>query len=199
MIEQKRCVVCGERTCKKAHGVGCIRRHGCQGVAVLGSYGNDLRVAVLRCKRRGGKEVAAALALALAEEYSETIRQWGIQSIIPVPMHWSRRFFRGMSAADQIAESMARYFDLPYRCPLRRVVATKMQKDLPFRDRKQNVKDVFKVRRKVAGQTFLLVDDVCTTGSTLTASADCLMAAGARAVYAAVIAKADFSDERSHS
>ena len=200
MIEQKRCVTCGERSCSTVACVGCKRcRHGCRGLAVLGSYGDDLRVAVLRCKRRGGEEIASALAFVLAATYSETIRQWGVQSIIPVPMHWSRRVFRGMSAADQIAESMAKFFDLPYRCPLRRVVATKMQKDLPFQDRKLNVANVFKVRQNVVGQTFLLVDDVCTTGSTLSASAQCLMAAGAHAVYAAVIAKADFSDEGSRA
>jgi ComF family protein len=160
---------------------------------VLGSYGDQLRSAILRCKRPGGEPLVAALAGLLVARHRDTLGAWGIDLVVPVPMHWSRRMVRGVSAADELAAVIARLLRVPCRANLRRAVATRMQNELPVSQRQGNVATAFRSRGGVSSKTILVVDDVCTTGSTLAACSGCLKTAGASAVYAAVVAKADRS------
>ena len=170
-------------------------RHGCAGLAVLGGYRNDVRGAILRCKRPGGEPLVAALAGLLVARHRQTFAQWCVELVVPVPMHWSRRMVRGTSAADELAAAIAARLGLPRRPVLRRAVATRMQNELPIEQRRGNVSAAFQVRGDVRGKTILLVDDVSTTGSTLAACSHGLTAAGACDVYAAVVAKADRSSD----
>jgi predicted amidophosphoribosyltransferase len=66
-----------------------------------------------------------------------------------------------------------------------------MQNELPFDDRRGNVRGAFVASRRTAGRRILLVDDVTTTGATLAECRQALVEAGASAVYAAVVARAD--------
>lgn len=195
-IDAPRCEVCGERLTAAVACAGCRRtRHGCAGLAVLGGYRDRLRSAILRCKRPGGEPLVAALAALLVARCEATFAAWKVDLVSPVPMHWSRRMIRGTSAADELAAAVAAQLGLPCRSVLRRAVATRMQNELPVESRRGNVADVFRVRGDVASRRVLVVDDVCTTGSTLAACSRALTAAGASAVYAAVVAKADRSSD----
>lgn len=161
------------------------------GLAVLGGYGDRLREAVLRCKRPPGELLARGLADALIAVHGETFMAWGIDHVVPVPMHWYRRALRGTSAADEIAQAVAAGLRVRCERTLRRRRATRMQNELPVGERRANVRDAFALRRSVSGQRVLLVDDVCTTGATLAACRRLLSAGGAAAVYAAVVARAE--------
>jgi ComF family protein len=195
-VDTPRCDVCGERLTAAVPCAGCRRmRHGCAGIAVLGSYRDRLRSAILRCKRPGGEPLVGALAALLAARFGATFTAWRVDLVVPVPMHWSRRMVRGTSAADELAAAVAAHLGLPCRPLLRRTVATRMQNELPVESRRGNVADVFRVRGKAETRRMLVVDDVCTTGSTLAACSRALTAAGASAVYAAVVAKADRSSD----
>jgi ComF family protein len=194
--DSPRCTVCGERLGSAPACIGCRRRrHDCAGLAVLGGYRDHLRTAILRCKRPGAEPLVVALAGLLVARHHATFAAWAVDLVVPVPMHWSRRMVRGTSAADELAAAIAGRLGLPCRASLRRAVATRMQNEFPIHERRRNVADAFQPRAGVAGRTILLVDDVCTTGATLAACRQGLLAAGASGIYAAVVAKADRSSD----
>jgi len=187
-----RCLRCGtegeSEPCHSCRG----RFRDWDGIVVLGGYGGLLRQAVLRAKRPQGEDVAVAVATLLHRQHAATIAAWAPDVVVPVPMHWWRRVVRGTSAAEAIAGRLGRLAGVPVRRLLSRRRATVMQNRLPFEERRANVRDAFAAnRRGVEGMRVLLVDDVVTTGGTLSACRRTLAKAGATAVHVAVIARAD--------
>lgn len=168
------------------------------GLVVLGSYGDDLRTTVLRAKRPGAEPVAATLGRLIVRRHRDVLVAWRSAAVVPVPMHWTRRAWRGTSAAEEIAIQVAADLGLPCRRLLRRTRATPMQNELPFEERPANVRGAFRPRGGVAGLRLLLVDDVVTTGGTLSECRHALAAAGAVAVHAVAAARAERSMEMKH-
>jgi len=157
----------------------------------LGGYGDALREAVLRIKRPGAEDLARGLGTLLVDEHRAELEAARCDAVVPVPMHWWRRTLRGTSAAEEIARAVGRALRIPVATPLVRARATRMQNELPAEERPANVADAFRVRGRWTGRRLLLIDDVVTTGSTLTACSSALRAAGAAAVFGAAIARAD--------
>lgn len=185
-----RCPTCGSPTTAAAACRG-GRCRGFDGLVVLSSYADDVRRAVLATKRPGGEPTAAGLAGLLVERHRERLSGWRIDLVVPVPMHWMRRLARGANAAHSLAQGVASALALPCRPVLVRSRFTRMQNSLPPAERRANVDRAFRTVAAVAGRRVLLVDDVTTTGGTLTACRKALLAAGAGAVYAAAVARAD--------
>lgn len=187
-----RCFRCGEIA---GAGYGCPRCPragvGWRHIAILSSYAGGLREAVLRAKRPAGDGVAAALGTLVVRKHRDTLISWEVDRVVPVPMHWMRRSIRGTSAADELAKQIAGLLGLPWSRALSRHRATTMQNELPIGDRPRNVQGAFRGRRRLDGERILLVDDVVTTGATLSACSQALMAAGAATVDVAVVARAD--------
>ena len=108
-----------------------------------------------------------------------------------VPVSLRRNFERGFDQARLLAEETAKLWGLKAEPTLRKNRHTKPQSSLKNpAQRKKNVKDAYAVPRpdRVRGRRFLLIDDVCTTGSTMSAAADALMEAGAAGVVCAALA-----------
>ena len=108
-----------------------------------------------------------------------------------VPVSPRRNFERGFDQARLLAGAAAKIWGVRAEPTLRKVRHTRAQSSLDDpAARKRNVKDVYAVPRpdRVRGRRFLLIDDVCTTGSTMASAAGALMEAGAAGVVCAALA-----------
>lgn len=134
------------------------------------------------------------LALPLGERLASAI-PWDqrFDLIVPVPLHWRRRFQRGFNQAALLAASVARRYSAPVVAAVRRRRSTAAQAGLSNSKRRANVAGAFVVcrPREVAGRRILLVDDVMTTGATASACAAALKRAGARHVAVLTLARVD--------
>lgn len=111
--------------------------------------------------------------------------------VVPVPLHRLRELERGYNQAEMLARGVARTCECDLDAPrLERQRATRSQTALSRDKRWENVRDAFTASRPIDGGTWLVVDDVLTTGSTAMACAQTLKDAGADSVYIAVLALA---------
>ena len=113
-------------------------------------------------------------------------------AIVPVPLHPARQRERGFNQAALLAERVGPYLRVAVRPVLQRVRFTTTQTAFDRAERIQNLRHAFRLRQNadVRELGVLLIDDVLTTGSTLSECARVLKENGARFVYAATAARA---------
>lgn len=112
--------------------------------------------------------------------------------LVPVPLHKRRERERGFNQAFLLADQLAGQLNLPVLDCLVRKRYTKPQVNLGREDRLKNVVDVFNLKAAslpLVNQNILLIDDVYTTGATMSECAKVLRQAGAKKVYGLVLAK----------
>ena len=110
-------------------------------------------------------------------------------TLVPIPLGAKRLRSRGYNQAERLAPDLGAVRDLPVRTVLRRRRDTPSQTSLPPEQRASNVAGAFVAPAPLSG-TFVLVDDVCTTGATLAEAAAALRLAGAARVDAVTFARA---------
>lgn len=133
----------------------------------------------------------------LADWLGETMRDPRLRDrrfdlIVPVPLHPARQRERGFNQATLLAELLAPRVAVPLRPALERIRYTRTQTAYDRAERKENLRDAFRLRKNMDVRQLhvLLIDDVLTTGSTLSECARVLKEAGAISVYAATAARA---------
>ncbi len=106
-------------------------------------------------------------------------------TLVPVALHPRRLRERGFNQAELLARELARLLDAPLLTGLlRRTADTSSQVETATRaERLQNVRDAFASAGTLDGEAIVLVDDVTTTGATLSSAARVLLSAGASRVY----------------
>jgi len=163
----------------------------------FGEYEGGLRGLIHLLKYEAVLPVASVLGGMLAETIEELLPACGesVPLVAPVPLHKNKRSDRGFNQAELIARAVVR--QLPQRLELAtgilvRQRATISQVGLTREQRRENMRDAFRVhdRRRVRGCTVIVVDDVMTTGTTLSECARVLKQAGAERVLAATVARA---------
>ena len=150
-------------------------------------YGGPIADAIHRFKYRGRSELGAALGSLMAEAAGRWAGE--VDAVVPVPLHWRRRRWRGYDQAALLARPTAKALGVPALLRgLRRVRHTPSQVNLPHDERQANVAGAFAPGRLRGVGRVLLVDDVRTTGATLEAASKALRAGGAREVRTLVLA-----------
>lgn len=106
-----------------------------------------------------------------------------IGALIPVPLHWCRRWRRGFNQTEIIADELSRALRLPMQPRwLRKVRSGTPQRHLDAEARRKNLRDIFTCNRDVSGLHLAVIDDVVTTGATADTIARVLRAHGAASV-----------------
>ena len=133
-----------------------------------------------------------ALAEPLADLMSEAWPRWrhAFDLVVPIPLHPERQRKRGYNQSQLIVEALQRRRNwVGDIWALKRERHTRPQVGLSNSERRLNVGGAFTAdSSRVAGKRIMLVDDLYTTGSTLGAAADALLAAGAKSVTAYCLA-----------
>lgn len=114
-----------------------------------------------------------------------------IDLIIPVPIHRIKKMQRGYNQSSMIAKGINQLTKKPINeSVLKRIRNTETQTHLHLQERIENVKNAFRVtdRTKIFGKKILIVDDVCTTGSTVNEIARTLLKSGAKEVNLVTLA-----------
>jgi ComF family protein len=154
----------------------------------LGEYGGRLERLVRALKFAEARKVTAPLGQVLAEAVRGVA--WGVDLVVPIPLHSSRANLRGYNQAELLGQAVARGLGVGCVKVLVRVRATKQQARLAKSERLENIEGAFSVVQPVVGLEVLLIDDVHTSGSTLTEATLELIHAGAKRVRMAVLARA---------
>jgi ComF family protein len=162
------------------------------GLVRVGPYIPPLDRMIRQFKYHGGHFLASRLGQWQAASLAGQSWLEDVDALAPVPLHWRRRLGRGFNQSQMLADEVGGQVDRPVVSVLDRPVSRPAQASLPKSKRFENVRGVFAVRKakQVRGRSFCLIDDVCTTGATLSEAARTLLAAGARSVYACVVAVA---------
>ena len=113
-----------------------------------------------------------------------------VDAVVPVPLHWRRRWFRGFNQAHEIARPVAKKLGVPILGNVRRKRSTPFQSGLSARERANNLRSAFSVGGDLSCKHVLIVDDVITTGTTVRQLARVLKKAGANKVSTLAIARA---------
>jgi ComF family protein len=158
----------------------------------LGEYAGLLREWMLRMKQRRGDLVSLAIGRLIWQRHRERLADFRPDVVVPVPMHWRRRWSHGTNSAAVLAEAFSDHLRVPLAAGLlRRLRHTPPQFSLPPSQRRANVRRAFAVRAgyHLERANVLLVDDILTTGSTCSEAARALKRAGAARVMVAVAAR----------
>jgi len=112
--------------------------------------------------------------------------------LIAMPLHRRRLRHRGYNQAHELTKILAKKTGrIEVRNLLQRAKYTAMQATLPEKKRRANVRNAFAVRGDDIPKELILVDDVLTTGQTLSAAANALKKAGAETIYGAVFLRSE--------
>ena len=158
-------------------------------VRATGVQRGILESAVKAFKYHDAVELCGPLAARLLSCHSR--QMWRIDAIVPVPLHADREIERGYNQSNLLGQQLARLSGIPCEPGwLSRIRGTSQQALLAASERLQNVAGAFQATTEVADLSILLVDDVVTTGATLSECAEALRERGAKAVYAITLSHA---------
>ncbi|MFZ2653288.1 MAG: phosphoribosyltransferase family protein [Victivallales bacterium] len=149
-------------------------------------YGREL---LHRFKYKNDTSLARPFGMMCAE----MLKKSGMRPdlIVPVPLHWTRSFTRGYNQTALVSQIISTGTGIPMKKLLRRVKRTPKQANLSGVERRKNLKGAFSATcdEICRNRVILLVDDVLTTGSTLSSASSALMDSGAKEINILILAR----------
>jgi competence protein ComFC len=149
------------------------------------AYDGAARLLVASWKERGQRKLAALAA----QLVTEVVPRPHAYTLTFVPADPNRRLERGHNPAERLAEELGTRWQLPVAPLLAREPGVAPQRGLPLAERRRNIRGVFQATGRAPG-TLVLVDDVYTSGATVSAAATALRKAGGRHVEVVTFARA---------
>ena len=141
-------------------------------------YNRESDVATLLhdVKYRGFPALGRRLGKLIGDELRITGYLDDVDFIVPVPMHFLKKARRGYNQTDHIAAGLSAASGIPVLNAIKAIRGHKTQTSLSMEERLKNTSGIFRVvdPALIAGKHILVVDDVCTTGSTMISIGDCL-------------------------
>ncbi|MBI2023776.1 ComF family protein [Candidatus Giovannonibacteria bacterium] len=201
LIFPERCLGCGKSNiflCKNC--IGQTRKENSEKISVLyadkiyswGIYENEtLRTALRRFKYHKTLSLAEIFSDMLIDSIGPGVISFQNTLIIPVPASKMRKRQRGYNQAEILAEKFCQKTSLPYAPKiLIKIKGTPSQTSLSREERLINVKDSFAIKNPelIKNKKIILVDDILTTGATISECAKVLKNAGAEEVIGLVVA-----------
>ncbi len=151
-------------------------------------FEDPVRKALHKLKYYRNFSLGDALAAQIAD-FAKGLN-WHADMLLPIPLGRQRMKERGYNQSAMIAEPLAMALNIEFAPQaLVRRKETRSQVGLSKQERHKNMLGAFQAAG-VSGKTILVLDDVSTTGSTLSSSAEALLSAGAKDVYALTVARA---------
>jgi len=192
--QSQSCAVCGQNAPNGMTHPSCAGELSLNGL-MRAAHFQQLQQLIHAFKYQGITELSAPLA----EIYMRFIESFGYKNfvsnfqILPVPLHPKKRLMRGYNQSELLAQALVQKLGAP--CDTAVLMRTKdspSQTTLDKRHRANNVRGCFACAdsNRARGKNFLLLDDIATTGATLSECAKTLKRAGAREVWGLVLAQA---------
>ena len=201
-IRAPQCVQCGERLLPAQLLIGDARCRGCREfepdfdrAVSFGEYDGALRGLIHLLKYDNVLPAAPLLGAKLADAITQLRFEGGDAPplLVPVPLHKRKRSERGFNQSELLVRAAAKRLPQPFEVALvlKRQRPTHSQVGLTREQRIANLRDAFRVTApdRVKGRTVIVVDDVMTTGTTVSECARVLKQAGAERVWAATVAR----------
>ena len=159
-------------------------------VGLLPFSAASVRAAIHEAKYHGGEYAFGLLSTALADYLREADDGFRTPVIVPVPLGKARRKERGFNQIEEVAKRIARELGIPVDAGLLvRVRETASQVSLPRVQRLENMRGAFGAAHELdPARTYIVIDDVITTGATLQAAVDALKEAGAKHIVPLALA-----------
>lgn len=202
-IRAPQCILCGERLAPAQLLTGDAHCQACRDyppqferAVSFGEYTAGLRDLIHLLKYGGVVSAAQPLGALLARNLQELRLESGhsVPVLVPVPLHSSKRRERRFNQAELIARAALKRLPAAFALDcglLERQRQTRSQVGLDREARIRNMSGAFRVvaSQRVQGRTLIVIDDVMTTGTTVSECARVLKRAGAEKVFAATVAR----------
>lgn len=143
------------------------------------SPGSSIAMLIHDFKYRGFPSIARVLGRKVGAELWMTGWLSDIDFVCPVPLHWTKHLRRGYNQSEEFARGICEETGIDLTLELRARRPHKTQTSFSHEERAKNVRGIFRLHHpeRYAGKTVLVVDDVCTTGATLSAAGESIMEA----------------------
>lgn len=201
LLPHQFCIVCQKMSIGGLTHPKCLRPYTADGLICIYDY-MDEKVSNLLIKGKYSflpdvyKEIGAIIANAVKTNFPHLLRPQPL-ALCCVPLHWMRQNWRGFNQSQILAKALAEHLDLPFSDALIRKKFTRTQKNLKKPERIKNLENAFALsassplegERGVRGNNFILIDDVTTTGQTLSEAAKVLKRNGAQKVWCLTVAR----------